>query len=91
MLALIICITILAAAIGGFLTYVGVDSVIKNKKEAVAQPAEAEPQGLYRVRAFPFVYKKEDTQGNGRVLFAQVLYPQDEEPSIEKGGGNNEK
>lgn len=90
MLILIISITILAAAIGGFLTYVGVDSIIKNKKEA-AQPIETQPQDLYRVRAFPFAYKKEDTQSTNRVLFAQVLYSKDEEPSIEKGGGNNEK
>ncbi len=92
MLILIISVTILAAAIGGFLTYVGIDSVIRNKKEMVTEPVKTEPQGLYQVRAFPFVYKKEDAYESKNVLFAQILYPKcDEQQPIKKGGGNNEK
>ena len=94
MVIVIIGVVILGLAIVGFLTYVGVDSVVQNKKEA---EKKTDMDGLYRVRAYPLVYKEGDSDKKDGMLSACILH-QDGSKQKEvinkihkKGGEDDEK
>lgn len=89
MLVLIICICVLGLAVSGYLTYAGIDSLIKNKNEP--KPVTPTPKpSLYRVRAYPFVYKGEDSQKPEGLFSASILY-KDEEKQKETEEGLEER
>ncbi len=94
MAIVIISVVILGLAIVGFLTYVGADSVIQNKKEAEKR---TETDGLYRVRAYPLVYKEGDSEKKDGILSACILYQDDSSrkkvmnKTHKKGGEDDEK
>lgn len=89
MLILIICLSVLGLMVSGYLTYAGIDALIKNKNEPKPVTPKVK-QSLYRVRAYPFVYKEEDGQKPEGLFSASILY-QDEEGQKETQEGIEER
>lgn len=90
MLILIICISVIGIALASFLGYVGVDSVLQNKKKTPEKPEE-QPKGLYRVRSYSFAYKKEEEGSPTSLFSASLLYPSDKEENVTDTDVNKER
>ncbi len=90
MIVIIICLSILGLSIAAFLGYVGVDSLLKNKKETTAKPSVEEPKSLYRVRSYSFAYKEEGHSPES-LFCASLLYPSEQEGSRINEGSNEER
>lgn len=89
MLILIICLSVLGLMVSGYLTYAGIDALVKNKNEPKRVTPRAK-SSLYRVRAYPFAYKEEDGQKPEGLFSASILY-KDEQRQKEAQEGLEER
>lgn len=91
MLILIICISLLGICVAAYLTYAGVDSVLKNKKQEPDPKPQEQPTGLYRVRSYSFAYKKREGESPKTLFSATALYPNPDEEDVAESGVHEER